>query len=159
MHVFERLLKGAEGFQRDGFPMHSAVPRKIEYLIQPSRDSDAVLVMVSALAETPIRNMKSSHIFEDLIFLLACSLYFVCRRFERFLWDSVEIVQNHLRTTYREHAKKNIRPSKRLELYILLNQEEGNIPPDCACKQFAYGVVRKGSLRKLCHGHLCVKGY
>ena len=57
-------------------------------------------------------------VFEGLIFLLACSVHMVRRRFGRLLWDSVEIAQNRRRTKCTEHASKKIRPSKRLELYI-----------------------------------------
>ena len=61
--------------------------------------------------------MQSSNLSEGLIFLLACSVHFVRRRFGRLLWDSVEIAQNHRLTTCTGHASKKIRPSKWLEPY------------------------------------------
>ena len=61
---------------------------------------------------------QSSNLFEGLVFLLACSVHFLRRRFGRLLWDSLEIAQNRRRTKCTEHASTKIRPSKRLALYI-----------------------------------------
>ena len=60
------------------------------------------------------------YLFEGLIFLLACSVHFVCRRFGWLLWDCVEIVQSRRWPGCTEHASKKVRPLRRLEHYIPL---------------------------------------
>ena len=62
--------------------------------------------------------MLSSNLFEGLIFLLACSVRFVRRRFWAISRESQRSCPNRRRTKCTEHAKQKIRTSKRLELYI-----------------------------------------
>ena len=65
--------------------------------------------------------MQTSNLFEDLIFLLACSVHFVRRRFCAFSTESREVAQIVGGQNVTEHASKKIRSSKRLELYIFQN--------------------------------------
>ena len=57
-------------------------------------------------------------------FSLACPKHLVCRRFGRFLLDSVEITQNRRQTKYSEHTSEKIRPWKRLAFCIFLKKKE-----------------------------------
>ena len=52
-------------------------------------------------------------LFEGQIFLLACSVHFVCRRFWAISTESQRSRPNRQRTKCREHASKKISPSKR----------------------------------------------
>ena len=58
-------------------------------------------------------------LFEGLIILLACSVHLVRRRFGQLLWDFVKFGRGCRRTACTGHARKNIKPSKRSELYFL----------------------------------------
>ena len=62
--------------------------------------------------------MQSSNLFEDLIFLLACSVHYVRRRFWALSTKSHRSCPNRPWTKCTDHASKKIRPSKRLELCI-----------------------------------------
>ena len=62
--------------------------------------------------------MQSANHFEGLIFLLACSVHFVRRRFWAIFTQSQRGRPNCRWTKCTEHVSQKIRPSKRLELYI-----------------------------------------
>ena len=76
-------------------------------------------------------------LFEGLIFLLACSLYFIRGRFWAISTESQRNRPSRRQTKCIEHASKKIRSSKRLELYIFLNCHActGVVSVICQCLQ------------------------
>ena len=119
------------------FPHHSL--RQCPAAIFENSPSGGVLWLLSKVSNKACEILQTFKL-EDLIFLLACSVHFVRRRFGRLLWDSVEIAQNHQRTKCAEHTSKKIRSSKRLELYILLTirYSAAFLALDLGCSFFAY---------------------
>ena len=126
----ENALFGADVHDfRRGRPVHpkgcrkNFVQKKFALSFAPT-GSDAEIARnfkpcdLHSKMQMPPSQEWSSNLFEGLIFGLTCSVHFVCRRFGRLLWDSVEIAQNRRRTKCTEHTSKKIRPSQRLELYI-----------------------------------------
>ena len=96
--------------------------------------------------------------------LLACSVHFVCGRFGRLLWDSVETAMKRRRTKCTEHASKKIRPSKRLELYIFqsiaLKRVRAIDPQKTSARKVRAALVEREIGRKFCSEdsdsfHLC----
>ena len=63
------------------------------------------------------RRFHNCNLFEGPIFLLACSVNFVRRRFWAISTESQTSCPNRRRTKCTKHARQKIRPSKRLELH------------------------------------------
>ena len=105
--------------------VHKKLPQSTVKLVLPSNESyesktgcNRTLATVLWVPMLYFWKMSSSNLFEDLIFLLACSVHFVRRRFWAISTESQRSCPNRLRTRCTEHTRQKIRPSKRLELYI-----------------------------------------